>query len=310
MCPAWPGMLKTSAARGLISGRAAPFLVSGLRVYIFATKPHPCGFQVATGLCALSALLHVKTGTLNGLLIKRGNLSRRRYAAVYVGLPDALGHYSFPRSSRFLSAWAGKWPALRPIKYSTFLHHPDLRGLGSMVGIYMALVDVLARDEFDYLLCFEDDALPFNFTSWPRLGRVNHLDAHIGELERLNGSALILGGHDFVGYDPTAARNKALMLYGGIVPVRAGLGSYAYLLRRDAARVYMKTLHEWIAKKDCQANSSHLAADNCLYNALLHTGVYVSVPLLVDHAPGQSATWGVERHGGWQGRPDFWNLHT
>lgn len=182
-------------------------------------------------------------------------------------------------------------------------------------------------DDFDYMLLFEDDAVPHVNATWPGVGGPNHLDEHLDQLERVNGAALFLGGSTFKGYDPETVMRLAAAPLGGVVRATMGDGVYAYALPRRAMPMV-------VARLRSNLNSTHmngvadpykLATDYVLWveleamanrsrgNSSNINGGYVSTPLLADHRDGTSHTWKhnpskAHAYASWQGSPEWWRF--
>lgn len=243
----------------------------------------------------------------------------RRYVATVVGIPGYTDDdRNQTRAEVFRAAWARAWPQLTIRFQASFFNDPSLRGLGCLVGHYMALHHLFANlgGNFDYVLMLEDDALPFEGTTWPGAGGPNHLDAHLDELKRLGGSGLILGGHDFRGWNMSDVSPLLDTFFGGITRARSAWGSYAYVLPRKSAYAVLR--HYRIHMDAAKPGERLLGPDDILWEKLemlrarrgWEGGGYVSTPLLVDHAPGISETWkrikAIQRP--WQGSNAWWKF--
>lgn len=240
----------------------------------------------------------------------------RKYMASVVGLADGVDFYGTRRLAPFYKAWAAAWPGLYIRHQPTFLNHLDLRGYGCMVGHYLALVESVRylrhrNETCDYHLIFEDDAVPFNGTKWPGRvkGRVsNDLDMRLDDLKSIGGHALVLGGSSFFNFDKIRARTIATRSQSGVLHVEKVYGSFAY--------VFDCTIIESVANqlaKYLQATTKSFSFEPLLWNAFAAAsgdkglrGVHVSIPLIVDHKHGFSATWNVTRERPQEGKSVFW----
>ncbi|MGI9152461.1 MAG: hypothetical protein ACR2IY_01105, partial [Rubrivivax sp.] len=244
--------------------------------------------------------------------------SGRKYMATVLGLADDADVYG-PNGTRlpsFSAAWARAWPGLHMQYQPTFVNHPELRGYGIAAGTYLALT-LSAHylktqgSSCDYHLMFEDDARPFYGTSWPAssVNGVNDLDARIDALVAANGTALLLGGHHFKNVNLTAAAAAAARPHGGIVPFDTAEGAYAYVMHCSTIAHVARHLHSHL-RRHVQGN---LHIEHVLWSAFTNlrdqgtgTGVYVSAPLMVDHARGFSATWNRTVDRPYEGNATFW----
>ena len=245
--------------------------------------------------------------------------SGRTFMASVLGLADAAVAYG-PDSRRltdFLDAWARVWPGLHIEHQPTFLNHPDLRGYGLAAGTYLALTQSLKYMRFhnatcDYHLMFEDDAVPFTGTTWPggTAGVLldNDLDARLNDFEAEKGTVLILGGHRFKNISRAVAANVASLPHGGIMSIGMADGSYGYVIPCSALAHVAEHIHAHLRKL-----KGKLYFEQALWGAFkthaadgMDTGVFVSVPLLVDHATGFSATWNRTVSRAFEGNATFW----
>ena len=249
----------------------------------------------------------------------------RRYVTTVVGIPGYKDvNSSSSREEMFRSSWRAVWPQLQIRHQASFINDPSLRGLGCLVGHFMALQQVLSSKEtacFDYILLFEDDAVPNAGTTWPGVGGPNHLDKRLDDLERVRGSAIVLGGHGFTGWkvsDIDAPRAHPL---GGIVAATCGWGSYAFLLSHSGARVVYEQFKLYLATR--KANDTRPpGADDIFWEGITafrnkstgaSTGGYISTPLLVDHRRGTSETWKSIKdidsyYLTWESSNEWWNF--
>lgn len=247
-------------------------------------------------------------------MITRG-WNGRRYAAVVMSLPNEAGIYgNQTRLKDFTKDWKRVWPQLQVRRQPTFAQHSDLRGYGDFVGFYLALNHALVDQgsAFDYLILFEDDAVPSPNATWPSVGGPNTLDSMIDDLERVRGTGLVLGGHMFRGFNADEARVKAVREFGGVVSADWGTGSFAMILPRSSVRFFFQGLTDTI--KNLTVAKKVSGIDITLWDLFeehkrsgLGSGGFISTPLITDHRPGWSATWQriVSRPN--EGRSDYWN---
>jgi hypothetical protein len=238
-----------------------------------------------------------------------------KYMASVVGLAEDADVYgSSPvRLPSFVQAWSQAWPGLHIEHQHGFLNHPDLLGYGCAAGHYLALADSLrylkSRNETcDYHLVFEDDAVPFDGTKWPPSGPSNDLEARLEHMDAVGGNVLVLGGHLFQDYDKARAAASAALPHGGIVHVGHIDGSYAYVFKCAAMESVVRELHAHL-----RHTTGPTAFERVLWGAFTstgqpgyETGVHASVPLMVDHVHGFSATWNEVRSRPLEGVSAFW----
>ena len=111
----------------------------------------------------------------------------RKFMASVVGLADDTDVYgkNAARMPAFFEAWRRAWPGLHIEHQHAFMNHRNLLGYGCAAGHYLALTKSLQylrvhNETCDYHLVFEDDALPFNGTTWPAFGAENDLETKLG----------------------------------------------------------------------------------------------------------------------------------
>lgn len=240
----------------------------------------------------------------------------RRFAAAVMSLPSETGVYgNQTRLKDFNRDWKRAWPDLQVRRQPTFAHHHDLRGYGDFVGFFMALNHAIVDQHgaFDYLILFEDDAIPSPNATWPSIGEPNTLDTLLDDLERVRGSGLVLGGSMFRGFDKDEAERKASHGFGGIVAAEWATGSFAIVLPRDSVRFVYQGLIEAI-KNITLPLPKMSGIDLTFWDIFnehkrlgLGSGGYVATPLVVDHRSGWSATWRRMVQRPCEGRSDFWN---
>jgi hypothetical protein len=243
----------------------------------------------------------------------------RKYMATVMGLADDANIYgkNASRLPTFRQTWARAWPDLHVRHQPTFVNHKNLLGYGIAVGYYLAITESVLylranNVTCDYHLFFEDDAMPFNGTTWPSQAP-NHLDAHLDELEAVDGMALFLGGHSFISVNSSAAAIAAARPYGGITPASMGFGAYAMLAKCSSLAFVAERLHAHLSVTTDRTQ----VFEELLWNAFsalrdqsIGTGAYVSAPLLVDHLNGYSATWNISgkllSYNAFEGNSIFW----
>jgi hypothetical protein len=210
------------------------------------------------------------------------------------------------RKTRFDNAWNLKWPGLFIKPQISVLNHQSLRGYGLFVAFHSCFYDALQEtDTYDYLIIFEDDAVPFNITTWPSLS-ASDLDIRLDILEDKRGSVLFLGGHDFKGYDSSSIDKSHPR---GIIHATYGLGSYAVVIPRYEVSAYLECFASIIESKTDESSAPDIALweiANARTKGELTSGGYISVPLLVDHAAGFSHTWGKQVQRDFEGSSSFW----
>lgn len=257
--------------------------------------------------CPTDCLPRVYTAPHNG----------RKFMASVVGLPANTGVYGpgVERLPRFRDAWARAWPGLNIKHQPTINNHPHLRGYGLAVGWFLALTESLEHlrahnETCDYHLMLEDDALPFNDTIWPSRGHGgNSLDARLDDLVAQRGTAMLLGGHTFRGVNTTDAALAASRPQGGITRASMAFGTYAIVLDCSAVPdIAQHLFHHLRIKRGTDKIFENVLWDvhDTLQKRGRGSGVYVSAPLMVDHAHGYSATWNREVVRPFEGNATFW----
>jgi hypothetical protein len=238
----------------------------------------------------------------------------RKYMASVVGLASDVDVYgsNVSRLSTFMESWTRAWPGLHIEHQHAFINHRTMMGLGCAAGHYLALAESLrylrTRNETcDYHLMFEDDALPFAGSAWPATAHapVNDLDARLDYLDSINGTVLVLGGHTFQNYSKVDAEAASRRQHNGIVHLGHVDGSFVYVFKCKAMDAVAKGLHHLLRQpshrlwfeKELWKTFSSLPGEG---------GVHVSIPLLVDHAHGFSATWNETRDRPQEGSAIFW----
>ena len=257
---------------------------------------------------------------------RKSTSSRRIYTAVHNGRKymasvlsmaneaDAYGPTAKARLPPFLAAWADAWPGLHMEQRFSFANHANLRGYGVLVGHYLAIVDSMRyleahNETCDFHLVFEDDAMPFKDKTWPPSSKDNHLDARLDDLVSAGGTFMILGGNIY-NYNISEAATAAQRPRGGILHAGHADGAYAYVFDCSAMKSAARFLHKHLLQL---TGRSHV--EKVLWDAYRKgssrpgnesTGIYVSVPLMVDHKPGLSMTHNRTVHYPFQGEPNFW----
>mmetsp|Transcript_18416 Transcript_18416/g.44338 ORF Transcript_18416/g.44338 Transcript_18416/m.44338 type:complete len:301 (+) Transcript_18416:163-1065(+) len=212
-------------------------------------------------------------------------------------LPEADGEPG--RYSRFLREWTAAYPALDMQQIKTF--RAPRRGLGILAGNIHA-VDRAIEDNVDTAIFLEDDAKPFK-----------PVDAETwkAQFDKLlmrwpnNSMALFLGAHNIRPHrvDPKKLSRSPELLESGIIRADDAWGAYAYVVRKSHLRCLSKYLRDLVAQ-DSRAYSHDAVWWKGLFKT--ETPAYVSAPLLVDHHPGFSMTWGRNRSDAWMGKRQWW----
>eukprot|EP00808_Paulinella_micropora_P022748 g68116.t1 len=196
------------------------------------------------------------------------------------------------RMQRFCTSWTRAWPALEFLFVQG--HARPMRGQGLTEAFVMAVDDAIEQD-VDLMLVMEDDVVPFENTMWPA-----DLVARLHQVEGCG--FLFLGAHRIRYYDTPSFSPSSQQ----VVRIYSLLGSYAWVAERAVlpalAQLYRQDLLDAQRKQ-----STHVDPDVSWTRLWDRFPAYISVPLLVDHPPGYSATWKKYRASGWEGHPDFWN---
>mmetsp|Transcript_55427 Transcript_55427/g.104060 ORF Transcript_55427/g.104060 Transcript_55427/m.104060 type:complete len:357 (+) Transcript_55427:119-1189(+) len=226
-------------------------------------------------------------------------MSGRRFLAKVVTLPcQADVAKDTLRFRRFENAWRQAWPQLKFDRIFTWKNSEKLRGMGVNSAYLRGLQDALtAPVEFDYVIFFEDDGIPFQQTLWPE-----SLDVRLDELEKMGPERpLLLGGHNVHWVQERCAANAS------VIPISLAWGAYGVVVSRTAAKRLLEVL---MARMEQKTGDEH-PIDLLLFTLYEKPNqAYISSPLLVDHATGYSATWGkkVTAQKVWEGYRDFWNF--
>lgn len=229
---------------------------------------------------------------------------------------DVYGPTAKPRLPSFLDAWARAWPGLYMEPQFSFANHPDLRGYGCLVGHYLAIANSLRylqahNKTCDFHMVFEDDATPFREATWPGASSHNHLDARLDDLLAAGGNFMVLGGN-VNNYNITDAALAARQPRGGILHAGHADGSYAYVFQCSAMESAARYLHKQLRQVKTNPHVEKVLWDAFRAGATPQddgskvTGVYVSVPLMVDHRPGMSMTWHRMVDYPFEGESRFW----
>lgn len=231
-------------------------------------------------------------------------VSRRKFIASVATMPHNGGP---DRLTAFHAAWTEAWPGLHVRRQVNFRNAIGIKGFGVLAGVWQSLMEaMLSGLEYDYLLLFEDDALPFANTEWPSHPN-SVFETHLGELERRNGTMLQIGGHCF----KWKSRNDHPMPY--IAHAWFGWGAYAVVIPRKVVPLLESKLFGVLETKSKSENP----VDEYLWTFVEEitrthkdtSGGYIAVPRLVDHrAPGYvSSTHQVALRYDFEGHPDLWN---
>jgi hypothetical protein len=110
------------------------------------------------------------------------------------------------------------------------------------IRIYLALNHTIVEqgNALDYLILFEDDAVPSPNATWPSVGEPNTLDSMIDEREHVRGIGLVLGGSMFKDFNTNEAMTKAALNFGGIVAGGWGTGAFGLVLPRSSCALFYK----------------------------------------------------------------------
>lgn len=222
----------------------------------------------------------------------RGVFKTRFYASVVTIPGDG------DRLADFYDQWGKKWPSLKINRHYCFKHNHKYRSLGVFACVYQILNNVNSND-YDYMLFFEDDGIPFPDTNWPY-----DLEVRLDEMERQGAEMLLMGGHAIIG-DVKSLRKKNLTDYL-IHRVRDSSGAYGFVIKANTADRLSKAIEKELIRK----KNSKSGIDHYLWNVYKRKG-RISVPLLVDHRHGVSNTWGTGKNiptRKFEGKRDFWNF--
>lgn len=241
--------------------------------------------------------------------------SGRTFLAGAISLAD--NPESRERLRAFLSSWGRAWSSLRIKRQISFRNNARLRGLGLLASYYTLLQEAVDMD-FDYMIVFEDDAIPFDGVSWPNESP-NDLDDMLDKLEQRRGTGLFLGGHEFKNVKREQIQAE---LPQGIVQATSGFGSYAVVIPKRYIEYFTSAFGKLLSMdpKNTEACTGSglllgvdLGVDNWLWSIMNDiknitdtTGGYVSTPLVVDHMHGYSNTWGEYSVREFEGSRVFW----
>lgn len=222
--------------------------------------------------------------------------SGRKFVAGVVTLRQTLRSKLGP----FKKAWKEAWPGLNIRSYVGFRNSVALRGMGNLATVYQLCIDALRlQADFDYLLVFEDDGIPYSGTMWPR-----DLDQILDHFDRKNGSGLLLGGHAFKGYKKSRIQKLVTSKGPRVARVSEAFGAYGMLIPKKFLKHLACRYEAILALKSSEQFTSDV--ENWILWNNLGGGGYVAAPLLVNHnAQSYSFTWGKYRP--LLIRRDFWN---
>jgi len=199
------------------------------------------------------------------------------------------------RLSDFYNKWDAAWPNQTIHTHLCFKNSPTLRSMGVFACFYQILATFMHlqnRDSFDYVLLFEDDGVPFPDTVWPDDLKQRFDSDPEAEM-------ILLGGHRVTGKGLNAIQGDELLYKAA-----DSSGSYGVAIRASTAEMFMKGLGEELARKVDDKSG----LDRYLWYVYGDKG-RISVPLLVDHRPGKSSTWGSRPPSRrFQGRREFWKF--
>lgn len=227
--------------------------------------------------------------------------SGRRFIAGVITMQNTLEE----RLALFKDNWVKVWPQLHVKVKLSFLQDPSLQGYGVLSNIFELLVEALLYGgEFDYLLVFEDDAIPHENTTWPCKNRPNDLDSRLDLLEEMNGGGLLLGGHTVKGYDQSVL-TQVLRKGWGIIRVHKTFGCFGMAIPKRHLELLANHYEDNLRRK----TDRRFTPDNENWEIWKNSGVggYISIPLLVDHNGSSfSYTWGYKKPRPWEGKRNWW----
>ena len=275
------------------------------------------------------SLLQQKTQG-GGTIVSEGALpitssisSGLRYTAGVVTLGDS-------KLDSFVSAWSSAWPGLRVGAVHSFLNSRQLQGYGILASMCELLRKAnLQREEYDYLLLFEDDAKPFHGTIWPK-----NLDKVAAQLAQVHGGGICLGCHnvrprnlndkprDLISQVQGAWGAYAWMIPSGMVPCLEAIFRRRLFAKVDKVGAPDNIIWDML-RGSIEPGEGPLKMgneDEKLFNARDICGDqvagvkskvrrgFICNPLLVDHhAPaGDSKTWHGIRRKNFEGNPEWW----
>lgn len=237
--------------------------------------------------------------------------SGRRFLAMVTSFTG-----SQERRIKFFRAWHGVWPELAIVTEYSYLNHYDLQGYAilsaNVIGMYRALVFAEeSHQEFDYFLVFEDDAIPFQNTSWPTKSAGNSnlnndLDHMLDEIEAEDGGALYLGCHHAKSVDRDRLIDNNGEINASVALLNHAWGAYAWIISRKHLRALQQKYAGVLQGKKGRDGTTD--KDNHIFFLERRVKEFISVPLLVDHQSfGESLTWKRAKRREWEGRRDWWN---
>jgi hypothetical protein len=211
------------------------------------------------------------------------------YGAV-VTLPRDTARYD-----DFKTRWSIVWPDLHITKQLCFKNSPKLRSLGVFACFYQAVavfLDSPGHEQYDYILLFEDDGVPFPDVQFPE--EIEKRIQHYPDIEMM-----VLGGHAVIGTGKKSLTGDELLF-----KAKDSSGAYAFMIKASTAERFMVEVEKELARK----RDSTSGFDHYIWKIYKGTG-RIAVPLLVDHRHGESNTWGTHTPTRkFEGRRDFWNF--
>lgn len=228
----------------------------------------------------------------------KSSASNRTFIAGVITLRAAPKH----RVASFRKGWRRAWPDLEPTWFYTWRNPLSKRGLANMAGHYRIAVEALrCGGEFDYLLLFEDDGLPFEKAKFPE-----DLDVLLDTFDANDGSGLNLGGHDVSGYDEQDLMQWILPSRVGAIRAAQVFGSYAMLVPRKHLASFAARFERGLKA----GRGEYLVPDKQNWACWRRNGGggFVAAPLLVDHKPqtAYSFTWHKNSIRKYEGLREFW----
>jgi len=179
---------------------------------------------------------------------------------------------------------------------------------------WIAALDLAIADQMqskaNVVLFLEDDAKPFVESEKPFQETMSDL---LTERWPPDARIVLLGGHHIATYDGIQPNHA-----DGATRITHAWGTYGWAIRKD----YMPTLRDhW--NQYVNQDRDYYACDESWHELWGDVPAYIATPLLVDHAPGESAsisnTWADEadkakaekilsEYADFEGRSDWWNL--
>eukprot|EP00457_Paulinella_chromatophora_P008527 gb/GEZN01008563.1/.p1 GENE.gb/GEZN01008563.1/~~gb/GEZN01008563.1/.p1 ORF type:complete len:403 (-),score=24.42 gb/GEZN01008563.1/:207-1415(-) len=222
-----------------------------------------------------------------GAKTRSGSTQTVRMKAYVIGSSNTSA-----RMAQFRTNWQRVWPALSHLFIKGEVR--SVRGVGVTEALIRAVQDAIDND-IDLLWVNEDDADPFKQTDWPFW-----FISRLRQSRQSNASFLFLGAHR-IRYDE---QNFSPDM--GVLRVHKLYGAYAWVAWREAFEPLASLWRQHLAIADA-SHETHVDPDEVWWQLWQTYPAYVTVPLMVDHPPGWSATWNKTKNAGWEGHSDFWN---